>query len=1830
MGPRKEGVKSQLLFCRNQLNEELTFKQFIMQTRQTVIEAFNYSDYSFAALYQELLTSNDTGTKGPLEIFNVAFIYDRVQDKGKVLRQFHLVFVLSRQENQGVLQVEYNADLYPGDIVQRFSRNFVNMFEDIAGKLDQSISKMKVLCPQEQEELFEFNRTGAWYPANKTIHELFAEQVKRTPDHTALVGQIPNPGFQNSHYISITYNELNWQANRLARLLRERGVTGGTIVGIMLSRTVEMIAALLAVMKAGGTYLPIDPGVPEKRILSMLDDCHAPFLLTDNTVLDTRTHSFTNGQGLGSTAAPIYLAQPREPITDFDSLGFPQRSLIDYEKYNRFIGQAIVKNRMIIQASRGCPHHCSYCYRIWPRKQVARSAENIFQEIMIYYNIGIKKFDIFMLNINQGKRLFQLIIKNKLDDLRLFFPNGFRGDLLTKEYIDLMVKAGTVNFALALETASPRLQKLINKHLDIEKFRENVEYICEKYPQVILELFTMHGIPGETPEEAAQTLEFIKRLKWIHFPYVNVLKIYSNTGMEKLALEHGITKESILRSENMAWHEWSDTLPFSRQFTAKYQAEFLGEYVLSKERLLAVIPHQMNILDQDEFLQKYNSYLPNRIDTFDDLLRTAGIRRDELDTKDFRDQEEDEEVLQHLNQRIKRNFPTPQPSKNALRILLLDLSQYFTAYGDTLYDVVDPPLGMMYLLTYLNARLGDKIHGKIMKSRLDFDSYQELKNSLDEFSPHVIGIRTLSYYKDFFHQTVAAIRHWGIDVPIITGGPYATVDYQAVLQDRNIDLAVIGEGELTFCEITEKIIENKGKLPDPEALKQIKGIAFAAEAGKFARSPRGSSREIMILDEWTQNSSLTGKAAGDLLPLNQAHPLAYIVFTSGSTGKPKGVPIEHRNAVNVLTWFGKTYNLQTGTHVIQVTNNTFDPSVEQIFATLLHGGVVYVPPGDITADEKEFAQYVEQNQIHMINFVPGILKDLLEQKKENGSLEIVISGGETLEESVKNSLIKKGYRLYNHYGPTETTIDALTQQCAAGDPVTLGKPIANCQVYIMGENNLQLPIGVAGELCIAGAGVARGYLNRPELTAEKFIELEVKVKVEEGEAPRQQIPNKHMSYTSHMSHVYKTGDIALRLPDGKIEFLGRSDQQIKIRGYRIELGEIESCLLAHKEIKEVVVMAIDDLTDNIEVKAEQAYDKYLCAYYVGTARIKDTPDASELRQYLWYTLPGYMIPAYFVPLERIPRNPNQKIDRKALPHPQTKITENFVAPTNETEEKMAQIWAQLLEMDKENIGIDANFFQLGGHSLKATVLVAKIHKEFNVKLPLAQVFKTSTIRKLAGCIRAELKKDTYTPIEPAEKKDYYHLSSAQKRIFIQQQMELNNISYNMPLVYPLTEEPEGVKLEETFNQLIRRHDSFRTSFHMLENEPVQRVHDTVEFKIEYLNRETPEKVPAKEANTRPIKAFTRPFDLSQAPLLRVGIQKTGNKENRLLLDMHHIISDGISMEILVKEFFVMYTDTNAQLPGLKLQYKDYSQWQNRLFQSGVMQKQEEYWLNQFKGKIPVMNLPTDDPTNSDPFGGMISRFSLGEELSLRIHRFSLENESTKYMILLAGLNILLAKYMDQEDIMVGAPIFGRKHPDLLNIVGMFVNMLPMRNYPQGGKTFATFLKEVKENALAAYENQDYQYEQLIWELDKLSGGQHHLEVNIVVDLDIFNRTASHHQDEAETKDRVMEFPDLKVNMPKFDLMMVAMEEKNEMILDIVYRCRLFKKSTIERMAKHLKNILEQVITNPKVNISEINMLSEEEESKLIKEVRGETDTTHERAGKDKPDKTEKINVEFDI
>ncbi|MCP4220423.1 MAG: AMP-binding protein, partial [bacterium] len=683
-------------------------------------------------------------------------------------------------------------------------------------------------------------------------------------------------------------------------------------------------------------------------------------------------------------------------------------------------------------------------------------------------------------------------------------------------------------------------------------------------------------------------------------------------------------------------------------------------------------------------------------------------------------------------------------------------------------------------------------------------------------------------------------------------------------------------------------------------------------------TPELESKKVFFLD----NCKLYTKPATNAPVTPAPGGTAYIIYTSGTTGLPKGVPIRHSSLANLSAGLhSRIYKrYAAGLRVCLLSPYVFDASVKQIFTTLPLGHILQIVPEATRIDVESLVHFYQRNLIDLSDGTPTHLRLLVEIFKNQGShipVKHFVIGGEALPgelvEAFRNSFRTGSTNteanniqqagtgnshdrethgsesrsplpiITNVYGPTECCDVATCHDVTPADsrrhgPITLGKPMPNVRIYIQSKKNQLSPISVPGEICIAGEGLTNGYWNNKALTAKKFL-------------PN---PWDNQKYGT----IYRTGDMGMWMPDGTIRFLGRIDLQVKIRGFRIEPGEIERQLRSLPSVREAVVIA--------RTLQETQKELLLCAYII--PHNIETYDEEELRNHLSTHLPAYIIPSYFTPLETLPLTPNGKVNHKKLPIPQIKgAGKDYIAPRTPTESNMVRIWSQLLGIEADIISIDANFFELGAHSLSATILAAEIHKSFDVKLQFSHLFTTPTIRSLAQLID-QSDTDTFTHIPTTEKREYYPAAPAQKRVYVLQQMEPQSTAYNMPQTISIDFEVDKKKLEETFNILISRHESFRTSFLVVEDEPVQRVHAVVDFPISNCLSETGESATDHFSNSSTedfMTSFIRPFDLASAPLLRVAFY-IENGTTLMAVDMHHIISDGVSHKILAREFLQLY------------------------------------------------------------------------------------------------------------------------------------------------------------------------------------------------------------------------------------------------------------------------------------------------------------------------------------
>ena len=939
----------------------------------------------------------------------------------------------------------------------------------------------------------------------------------------------------------------------------------------------------------------------------------------------------------------------------------------------------------------------------------------------------------------------------------------------------------------------------------------------------------------------------------------------------------------------------------------------------------------------------------------------------------------------------------------------------------------------------------------------------------------------------------------------------------------------------------------------------------------------GSALEILIID--SPDREFENEDGGNIECVNNSSSPAYVMYTSGSTGMPKGTITTHYNISRVVK--NTNYiDITSEDTMLQLSNYAFDGSTFDIFGSLLNGAKLVLVSKQTVLDIVRLSEIIEDKKISVFFVTTALFNTLADLNVECfKNVRKVLFGGERVSvPHVRKVLEFVGPgRIIHVYGPTESTVFATYHFVDKIDSdvgtIPIGKPLSNTKIYIVDKNNNLQPFGAPGELCIAGDGLAKGYLHRDELTKEKFVQKPLF-----GEENNQSIGDEK----NNSEIMYRTGDLAKWLSDGSIEFLDRIDTQVKLRGFRIELGEIESKLLEYEGVKEAVVLAREDKNGN----------KYLCAYFTAQKDI----DLSFLREYLLEKLPVYMVPSDFVRLEIMPLNSNGKIEKKALPEPQThEGGTDYVAPESATEKKLAALWQEVLGV--ERVGTKDNFFELGGHSLKATVLAARIHKEFDKSVPLGQILNTKNLGELAQLMDGA-ETSIYSQVKPVDKDEnylkvkypegVYPASSSQKRMFVQQQFEGIGTSYNIPLAMTVEGRIDPDKVGRTFEALIKRHEPLRTSFEIYNGEIVQRVHKEVDFKLNCMES-------SQESIDSVLKKLILPFDLSKAPLLRAALVKIHDSGHLLLLDMHHIVSDGISATVLMREFGELYN--NICLPELKIQYKDFSYWHNNFLESPEINKQQEYWRNNLAGEIPVLNMPCDfNRSDNRTFEGDIVEFKLDTKVSSTLSNMAKEYGVTLNTLLISVYTVLLYRYTGQEDIIIGSLVAGRRHPDVENMIGMFNNFIPVRNRFKPDNTFKELVHIVNDSVFGAYENQDYPYDMMV---EKFAYRTERSRNPLFDTMLIF-----HNELEKEIKLGIdgLEFELHKTvsNTSKLDFKLdVYTGKSGELECIIEYNTGLFRKETIERFSKHFSNIVSEIIENSDKEVSVIEMISEDEQKQIL-------------------------------
>jgi amino acid adenylation domain-containing protein len=946
-------------------------------------------------------------------------------------------------------------------------------------------------------------------------------------------------------------------------------------------------------------------------------------------------------------------------------------------------------------------------------------------------------------------------------------------------------------------------------------------------------------------------------------------------------------------------------------------------------------------------------------------------------------------------------------------------------------------------------------------------------------------------------------------------------------------------------------------------------------------TPDGSHR-IVCLDD---DSDAISRERAENLEANVApENLAYIIYTSGSTGRPKGVAVTHANVLQLSDATDKWFHFGERDVWPLFHSVAFDFSVWELWGALLYGGRLIVVPYQLSRDPEAFYHLLADEGVTVLNQTPSAFYPLMRAEESVGqrelALRLVIFGGEGLElRSLAPWFDRHGDerpQLINMYGITETTVHVtyrpLTADDARGATSYIGNPHPGLQVYILDEELRPAPLEVPGELYVGGAGLARGYVNRPELTSSRFIADPFGG--EEG------------------ARLYRSGDQVCRLPNGDISYLGRLDHQVKIRGFRIELGEIGAALTGHEAVREAIVVAGTDVLG----------EGRLVAYVVAGGQ--RSPAAVELSAYLKDLLPDYMIPSAFVMLDALPLTSNGKVDRAKLPAPESVQLESglaYTAPRTAVEEVVAAIWGQVLGLKR--IGVDNNFFQLGGHSILVTQLVSRLRSAFRLDLPLRSIFETPTVSELSKTIETLMRAGSGTglpPITKADRSQELPLSFAQQRLWFIDQLEPGSPNYNIPIAFRLTGRLDTEALEQTLNEILRRHEVLRTVFVTANGQPRQVIRDaqTLELRVEDLTGfDAAEREP--EALKRAEEEARRPFDLNEGPLVRARLLRLATEEHVVFFTTHHIVGDGWSNGVLVSEIVALYNafaaGKRSPLPELTTQYADFAAWQRRVLTGDVLEKQLDYWRRQLGGTLPRLEIPTDRPHSMVSYRGAHHTFTVPNEVAAGLRDLSRQESASLFMTLLAAFKVLLSRYSGQEDVVVGTDIANRNHGELEQLIGFFVNQLVLRTNLSGNPSFRALLRRVREVALGAYTHQDLPFEKLVEELqpERDFGRSPLFQVKLIMQNAPLGELELHGL-------KLEPFGD-RTPVTRFDLTFSMIDRKDGLFGSIEYSTDLFDAATVERMAEHFVVLLEGIVANSDDEIALLPVMTPAERRRMLVE-----------------------------
>jgi amino acid adenylation domain-containing protein len=942
----------------------------------------------------------------------------------------------------------------------------------------------------------------------------------------------------------------------------------------------------------------------------------------------------------------------------------------------------------------------------------------------------------------------------------------------------------------------------------------------------------------------------------------------------------------------------------------------------------------------------------------------------------------------------------------------------------------------------------------------------------------------------------------------------------------------------------------------------------------------GAMRVLRLDTEWEE---MEGASEENPVRTVEIENMAYVLYTSGSTGQPKGVQIQHNSLLNLVNWHRHTYKVSPSDRASQVAGLSFDASVWEIWPYLAAGASLFLIDEDTRISPVRLKGWLIERGI-TISFIPTPLTERViatEWPSEQVPLRALLTGGDKLRRYPSSNL---GFAVVNHYGVTEYTV--VTTAGLVGPEEneltpSIGRPISNTYLYLLDIYGQPVPVGVAGELFMGGHGLARGYINRPDLTALGFLP-----------DPFSHVPGQRL---------YRSGDLARYRPDSSLEFLGRLDHQVKIRGFRIELGEVEAVLVQHPQVQTAIVVAHSPAGS----RPDGGIEKRLVAYLATPGGMINSV---ELRQHVKLKLPEYMVPAQFVQLEELPLTPNGKVDRNALPAPEEVGAgaegAEYVGPQTLVEELVSVVWAEVL--GAERVSVRANFFELGGHSLLATQVVSRLREVLEVEVPINLLFVFPTVAGLSRAIDAICRTQQTDvpplPLVPVDRREPLPLSFAQQRLWFLEYLQAGSGLFHMPAAMRLEGPLDTAALQQSLEEIVRRHETLRTTFRIQDGEPVNvftAEAGAIDLPVIELSG-----LSSGERENRAMQFAAeeaqRGFDLICGPLLRANLLRMGDEEHILLVTIHHIVSDGWSMGVLIREVAALYDAFTAGAPSplapLPIQYADYAAWQHKWLQGEVLEAQLNYWKQQLQGELSVLNLPLDYARPEvQTFRGARHLFSLSAELTAGLKSLSHQAGATIFMTLLSGFQALLQRYSGQDEVITGTLIANRNRIETEGLIGFFINALVMRTDFSGDPSFLEVLERVRSAALSAYAYQDLPFEKLVEAL------QPDRDLSRTPLFQVMFVLQNVPMQELQLQGLKLTPISIDTGAVAYDLTLSLSEHEETLTGWLEYNTGLFKSETIKWMVQHFRTLLENIVENAAQPLSPLSLMTENEVQQLLVE-----------------------------